>query len=226
MANKKSRVFCKVTAIFSVTATRRMPFRPTLWLLLMTPAFAFGQAEEPAKYAAEIIRRHGGPERLLRVFRMEETFSLNGGKKSTDRTSLLQPPVLWYVGQTERVSESGKGSVCQDIWMWTLAPLADPQTKLAAAPDAVVAGRQAHALKVSGTIEPAIVAYFDAETYGLVRIDWKGQQFVFSQPKDVDGTRVPTHCVLYGKDGKERMRTDLRSITRLTRLPAGLPAPK
>ena len=68
--------------------------------------------------------------------------------------------------------------------------------------------------------------YFDAETYGLVRIDWKGQQFVFSQPKDFDGTRVPTHCVLYGKDGKERMRTDLRSITRLAQLPAGLPAPK
>jgi hypothetical protein len=226
MANKKSRVFCKVTATFSVTAPRRMPFRLTLWLLLVAPAFAFGQAEEPAKYAAEIVRRHGGPERLLKVFRMEETFSLNGGKKNTDRTSFLQPPALWYVGQTERVSESGKGSVCQDIWMWTLAPLADPQTKLAAAPDAVVAGRQAHALKVSGTIEPAIVAYFDAETYGLVRIDWKGQQFVFSQPKDFDGTRVPTRCVLYGKDGKERMRTDLRSITRLAQLPAGLPAPK
>lgn len=218
--------FLQGNGYFQLHRPRRMPSRLTLWLLLVAPVFAFGQAEEPAKYAAEIVRRHGGPERLLKVFRMEETFSLNGGKKNTDRTSLLQPPALWYVGQTERVSESGKGSVCQDIWMWTLAPLADPQTKLAAAPDAVVAGRQAHALKVSGTIEPAIVAYFDAETYGLVRIDWKGQQFVFSQPKDVDGTRVPTRCVLYGKDGKERMRTDLRSITRLAQLPAGLPAPK
>ena len=203
-----------------------MPRLLAILLFIAAPAFADGPADGPEKFAEEIVKRHGGADRLLKVFRMEETFSLNGGKKNTDRTSHLQPPALWYVGQTERVSESGKGSVCQDIWMWTLGPLADPKTKLAAAPDAVVAGRQAHALRVSGTIEPAIVAYFDAETYGLVRIDWKGQQFVFTQPKDIDGTRVPTHCVLYGKDGKERMRTDLRSITRLARLPAGLPAPK
>jgi len=196
-------------------------------MLVLTPtAFAISPAENPAEYAAEIVRRHGGTERLLKVFRLEETFSLNGGKKNTERTSILQPPALWYVGQTERVSESGKGSVCQDIWMWTLGPLADPKTMLAPAPDMVVAGRNAHGLRLSGTIEPSIVAYFDAETYGLVRIDWKGQQFVFSEPKDYDGTRLPTHCVLFGKDGKERMRTDLRVITRLDRLPAGLPAPK
>ncbi len=110
--------------------------------------------------------------------------------------------------------------------MWTLGPLADSKTKLADAPDAVVAGRNAHGLRVSGTIEPAITAYFDAETYGLVRIDWKGQQFVFSVPKDFDGVTLPAHCVLYGKDGKERMRTDLRVVTRLAKLPAGLPAAK
>lgn len=203
-----------------------MPRLLALILWSAVSAFAAEAPSDPAQYASEIVRRHGGPERLLKVFRMEETFSLNGGKKTTDRTSLLRPPALWYVGQTERVSESGKGSVCQDVWMWTLAPLADPKTKLAAAPGAVVAGRQALALRVSGTIEPPIVAYFDAETFGLVRIDWKGQQFVFSEPKDVDGTRVPTHCVLFGKDGKERMRTELRTITRLTELPVGLPAPK
>jgi hypothetical protein len=110
--------------------------------------------------------------------------------------------------------------------MWTLGPLVDPKTKLAAAPDAVVAGRHAHALKVSGTIEPAIVAYFDAETYGLVRIDWKGQQFLFSEPKVFDGATVPTHCVLYGKDGKERIRTDIRAITRLAALSPVLPSAK
>jgi hypothetical protein len=201
-----------------------MPLRLTLLILLAVPVLAAGPAEDPTKFAAEIVRRHGGAERLLKVFRLEETFSLNGGKKTTDRTSILQPPSLWYVGKTERVSEAGKGSVCQDIWMWTLGPLVDPRTQLAAAPDATVAGRPAHALKVSGTIEPAIIAYFDAETYGLVQIDWKGQQFIFSGPKEFDGTRVPTHCVLYGKDGKERMRTDLRAITRLPQLPAGLAA--
>ena len=203
-----------------------MPRRFIFLFLVAAQAFAAGPSDDPAKYAAEIVRRHGGADRLLKTFSLAETYSTNGGKKNSERVSKLQPPDLWYLGQTERVSESGKGSVCQDVWMWTLGPLVDPKTKLAAAPDAVVAGRNAHALKVSGTIEPAIVAYFDAETYGLVRIDWKGQQFLFSEPKVFDGATVPTHCVLYGKDGKERIRTDIRAITRLAALSPVLPSAK
>jgi hypothetical protein len=196
-----------------------MPRRFAFLFFATVQAFAAGPSDDPVKYAAEIVRRNGGAERLLKTFSMAETYSTNGGKKNSERVSKLQPPDFWYLGQTERVSESGKGSVCQDVWMWTLGPLVDPKTKLVAAPDAVVAGRNAHALKVSGTIEPAIVAYFDAETLGLVRIDWKGQQFLFSEPKGFDGATVPTHCVLYGKDGKERIRTDIRAITRLPALP-------
>ena len=203
-----------------------MPLRFAFLFFATVQAFAAGPSDDPVKYAAEIVRRNGGAERLLKTFSLAETYSTNGGKKNNERVSKLQPPDLWYLGQTERVSESGKGSVCQDVWMWTLGPLVDPKTKLAAAPDAVVAGRNAHALKVSGTIEPAIVAYFDAETYGLVRIDWKGQQFLFSEPKAFDGATVPTHCVLYGKDGKERIRTDIRAITRLASLPPLLPSGK
>ena len=226
MANKKSRVFCKLMASLAYRTPRCMLLRLALLLLMTAQAFPAGPSDDPVKYAAEIVRRHGGADRLLKTFSLAETYSTNGGKKNSERVSKLQPPDLWYLGQTERVSESGKGSVCQDVWMWTLGPLVDPKTKLAAAPDAVVAGRHAHALKVSGTIEPAIVAYFDAETYGLVRIDWKGQQFLFSEPKVFDGATVPTHCILYGKDGKERIRTDIRAITRLAALSPVPPSAK
>jgi hypothetical protein len=41
----------------------------------------------------------------------------------------------------------------------------------------------------------------------------------------VDGTRVPSKCVLLGKNGKERMRTELKKIERLSTLPANLPKP-
>ena len=218
--------FLQGNGYFSAEAPRRMPLRFAFLFFATVQAFAAGPSDDPVKYAAEIVRRNGGAERLLKTFSLAETYSTNGGKKNSERVSKLQPPDLWYLGQTERVSESGKGSVCQDVWMWTLGPLVDPKTKLAAAPDAVVAGRNAHALKVSGTIEPAIVAYFDAETYGLVRIDWKGQQFLFSEPKAFDGATVPTHCVLYGKDGKERIRTDIRAITRLASLPPLSPSGK
>ena len=80
-------------------------------------------------------------------------------------------------------------------------------------------------MKVSGTIEPSINASFDATTHDLVRIDWKEKQFLFSHPVAVDGTRVPSRCIHLGRDGKERIRTELRDIQRLENLPAEL-APK
>jgi hypothetical protein len=40
---------------------------------------------------------------------------------------------------------------------------------------------------------------------------------------EVDGTRVPSKCALIGKTGKERMRTELRNIERLSALPGDLP---
>ena len=186
-------------------------------------------AESPsdaAAYAREIVTSHGGAEKLLRVVKFSETYFLNGDStKGTDRTSIIQPPKLWFVGKTERVEEENKGSVCRDVWMWTLGPLVDPATKLEAVPDIVIEGNPARGLSVSGSIEPGIRAYFDAATHDLVRIDWKEKQFHFSHPVAVDGTRVPSRCVLIGKDGKEIIRTELRDIQRLAELPAEL-APK
>ncbi|MCX8487585.1 MAG: hypothetical protein ORN22_00575, partial [Opitutales bacterium] len=91
-----------------------MLLRLALLLLMTARALAAGPSDDPIKYAAEIVRRHGGAERLLKTFSLAETYSTNGGKKNSERVSRLQPPQLWYLGQTERVSESGKGSVCQD----------------------------------------------------------------------------------------------------------------
>ena len=183
-------------------------------------------AEPPpdaAAYAREIVASHGGAEKLLRIVKFSETYFVNGDTaKGTDRTSILQPPKLWFVGTTERVEEENKGAVCRDVWMWTLGPLVDSATKLEVVPDIVIADKPAHGLSVSGSIEPGIRAYFDAATRDLVRIDWKEKQFHFSHPVAVDGTRVPSRCVLTGKDGKEIIRTELRDIQRLAEVPADL----
>ena len=178
---------------------------------------------DAATVAREIIANHGGAEKLLRFVKFSETYFLNGSTtKGTDRTSILHPPKLWFVGKTERVEAENKGSVCHDVWMWTLAPLVDPTTKLTVVPDIVIDGKPARGLSVSGSIEPGIRAYFDTTTHDLVRIDWKEKQFHFSHPVAVDGTRVPSRCVLIGKDGKELIRTELRHIQRLAELPADL----
>jgi hypothetical protein len=183
------------------------------------------QAQDAASLAQKIIASHGGEPALLRTFTFTEVFHLAGKEKGTERTSTLQPPHLWYVGKTERVSEENKGGVCHDVWMWTLAPLVDPATKLESLPDTSIEGKLAHGLKVSGTIKPAMDVFFDAATDDLLKIEWKGEQFFFSAPMPVDGTRVPSKCVLLGKNGKERMRTELKKIERLSALPANSPKP-
>ena len=193
---------------------------------LSRPQVAAEPPPDTAAYAREIVASHGGAEKLLRIVKFSETYFVNGDTaKGTDRTSILQPPKLWFVGTTERVEEENKGAVCHDVWMWLLGPLVDPTTKLEVVPDIVIADKPAHGLSVSGSIEPGIRAYFDAATHDLVRIDWKEKQFHFSQPVAVDGTHVPSRCVLTGKDEKELIRTELRDIQRLADFPAVL-APK
>ena len=175
--------------------------------------------QDATALAQKIIASHGGPSALLRTFTFTEVFRLAGKEKGTERTSTLQPPHLWYVGKTERVSEENKGGVCHDVWMWTLAPLVDPATRLEALPDTSIEGKPARGLKVSGSLKPAMNVFFDAATDDLLKIEWKGEQFLFSAPMPVDGTRVPSQCVLIGKNGKERMRTELKKIERLSALP-------
>lgn len=210
-----------------------MHLRSFLAALAFVPTVLFSAAAEPlpgadaaADLARKIVAAHGGPEKLLRTFRFFETYLLAGREKGTDRTSVIQPPGLWYVGKRERVSQENKGGVCHDVWMWTLGPLVDSKTKLELLPDAAVEGKAARVLKLSGTVEPAMNVSFDAATHDLLKIDWKGEQFTFSAPIEVDGTRVPSKCVLIGKTGKERMRTELKKVERLPDLPADLPKPE
>ncbi len=194
-------------------------------LIALHPLSAQTSAADAKVLADKIVASHGGADKLLRTFTFTEVYLLAGKDKGTERTSTLQPPNLWYVGKTERVSEQNKGGVCHDVWMWTLAPLVDPKTKLEPLPDATIEGKSAHALKVSGSIEPPMNVFFDAATDDLVKIEWKGEQFFFSTPMEVDRTRVPSKCVLVGKTGKERMRTELKKIERLADLPSDVAKP-
>jgi len=158
------------------------------------------QDANAAALATQIVANHGGPDKLMKVFQFTETYLLAGREKGTDRTSIIAPPNLWYVGKRERVSEDNKGGVCHDVWMWTLAPLADPGSKLSLLPDGTIDGKPAKGLQVAGTIEPPMSAFFDSATLDLLKIEWKGEQFLFSAPVKVDGTRLPSKCVLIGKN--------------------------
>ncbi len=180
-------------------------------------------APSPVDYARQIVASHGGPEKLLRKVKFTEKFHLDGDLVSTsDRTSIVIPPKLWLVGYVERVPGEYNEAVATSVWMWTLVPLVHPATKLEFAPDTLVAGRKARGLKITGSIESPIEAYFDAATHDIVKMVWNSQQFFFWNPVEVSGTRVPSRTVLIRRSGKEGFRAELRDIQRLEELPPEL----
>ena len=177
----------------------------------------------PQAYAQDIIAAHGGVELLLHKVYFTET-SLTEGQSGPgeQRTLILASQSLWFVGSVGQVPQFAKGEVPADRWMWTLKPLVHPATHLDFLPDLAIDGRLAHGLKVSGSIEPAMQAYFDSATKDLVRIDWKGDRILFSNPVEVSGTRVPAQSLLYRGNEKHGVRTELSEVRRLEELPPAL----
>ena len=75
--------------------------------------------------------------------------------------------------------------------------------------------------RISGTINPAMDCYFDRETKQLTTILWRGDKHVFSEWRDVDGTRYPAKCVGYKvATGKPWYRTEILELERLKERPA------
>ena len=82
-----------------------------------------------------------------------------GRDKGVDSTSILQPPNLWYGGKRKRVSQENKGGVCHDVWMWTLGPLVDPETKLESLPDLASKARPRMASKSAAALSHRLTLF-------------------------------------------------------------------
>jgi hypothetical protein len=88
------------------------------------------------------------------------------------------------------------------MWLFTLAPLTQERTfTLAPVPPTTVAGNAAVGVKVTAKDRPEVKLYFDKGTHLLVKAEWKGKylnidglhEFYFSDHKEFDGVKLPTH---------------------------------
>ena len=104
----------------------------------------------------------------------------------------------------------------------TLGALVDPNSKLETLADLEIAGRPAYGIRVSGTIDPPLEMYFDRETRRLTRIDWRKDQHVFSDWRDLAGLAYPAKCTGYKPTGKQWYHTEILELERLSEVPAGL----
>jgi hypothetical protein len=86
------------------------------------------------------------------------------------------------------------------IWVATLMPLTDPQTKLAAVGRSKVGNDAVVGLKVSRRPWPDVVLWFDANTHLLRRMNYRSREagamlnkeMIYGGHKEISGLKVPT----------------------------------
>lgn len=162
----------------------------------------------------------GGREQRLSTFRMIERYNAGVEKaapeKSQPRSSVLQPPNVWIVGEKERGSEPAKFVV----WAWTLGILDAPQTKLETIPGTTENGHTTRALRASGSVTPAMDLHFDPQSLRLVRVDWRDDIYRFSDWREHDGAGFHAQTTIWKKNAvKPWFFHEVVSVERLEKLP-------
>lgn len=173
----------------------------------------------------KVVAAVGGQEKLLRLFRMKETFHFgaspvpDAGKKASSRESVVEAPHSWWIGKKERADEPAK----YDVWAWTLGILVDTDSEITLLPELKDEGKALFGLRFSGTVSPAMDLYFESGSNLLSRLDWRGDFYRFSDWKDHDGVRYASKTVIYKKaSGKPWFYHEVTEIERLAELPQGL----
>jgi hypothetical protein len=191
-------------------------------LILITSQAAL--ADPPSgEVIQQTIAAVGGEAKLLKLFRIKERLVINENPeaKGSERVSVLEPPLHWWLGKKERVQDEKEPAIFL-VWAWTLGPLVDPKSQLESLPEITINDRPAYGIRISGSIDPPMVLYFDKETRFLARIDWRKDQNVLSDWRDLDGLKYPARCSGYRSTGKAWYHTEILSIERLSEVPPEL----
>ena len=182
-------------------------------------------AQDPQPIIKDAIAAVGGPEKLLRNFRMKERYHAGaeptapGGTPGV-RESILDAPGYWWVGKKDRTDEPAKF----DVWAWTLVALTDAKSKITIVPDVVENEKPAMGLRISESITPPLELYFDKTTKLLVRMDWRSDIYRFSEWREHDGVKYSAKTILFKKaTGKPWFYHEITELERLKELPADLP---
>lgn len=196
------------------------------WLVCLVSCLAAvgtASAQEAGPLVDKAFAAIGGRDKILTLFRIEERF--NAGEmalpldKATPRTSVIEPPRFWWVDGKDRQGEPAKF----DTWAWTLGVLVDPKTKATVIPGAEEQGQRTLALRISGSVDPAMDLHFDPETHRLIRIDWREDIYRFSQWKEQEGFGYFAKTVMFRRDsGVPWFHHEITKLERLKELPAGL----
>lgn len=196
-----------------------------LTLLAASPAILHAEPSADAKaLAGKAIEAAGGEAKLLRVFRMKERFNFGAEPadptKSSLRESIVEAPQYWWLKGKDRDGEPAKF----DVWAWTLVALTDAKTVMETIPGVEENGKTTLALRITGTIEPAMDLHFDPDTHRLVRFDWANDIYRFSEWREHDGAGYHAKTVMHKRKSNEPwLFHEILELERLAAAPADLP---
>lgn len=181
------------------------------------------EAVDPQPLIKEVVSAVGGPDKLLRSFRMKERYHFGSEpehKSPSTRESVLDAPAYWWVGKKDRTDEPAKF----DVWAWTLAALVDSKSKVSSVPEVSEDGKPALGLRISESITPPLELYFDRESKLLVRMDWRNDIYRFSDWREHDGVKYAAKTIIFRKTtNKPWFYHEITEIERLKEVPADLP---
>ena len=185
-------------------------------------AFASPQDSEKVKAIVDkAVAAHGGQDKLLRTFRWKEQYYFGESKDGTVREASLDPPDAWWQkSKNIAAGNADRSDKTYLVWVWTLVPLLDKDSKLSLLPDLEVDGKPAAGLKLNRDGRREISLYFEKESGRLSRIDWRAYHVTFENWKEHDGARYPAKAVVRKKDGSIHLWTEFLELERL-KVPPG-----
>jgi hypothetical protein len=201
-----------------------MTIRYAAAMLLCLSVFTYAEDREVKDAIAKAVKAVGGEDRLLKLFRYRERLNVSSDpqKPGNERVTVAEPPLYWWLGTRNRVSEDKEPAIFL-LWAWTLGALTDPKSKVERIPDLADGENPAWGLRVSGTIMPAMDLYFDKTENRLLRIDWRNDIVRFENWKEHDGVKYASKCIGYRKSsGKPWYFTEILEVERLKELPNNL----
>lgn len=195
---------------------------------LLAACLAQAQVADPKPLVEKAIQTVGGKDKLLKIYRLKETFHFGetpeptAGKKRSLRDSILSQPDHWWINKKERGPDPAK----DDARAWSLDLLVDEKSRFELIPDIVDEGRKCVGLRITGSVTPAMSLYFDQETMLLRRLDWRSDFYRFSEWKEHDGLRYASRTIIFKvKSGKPWFFHDITELQKLAKLPEGLNPP-
>ena len=182
------------------------------------------RADEAHDLAEAAVKAAGGASKLPKIVHWKETFyGADPSIKGTSREAIIAFPSAWYQnGQDIAAGNPDRTEKAYLVWVWTLAPLLEKDSKLQLLPAAKLGDKPIRGLRLTRDKQKDIDLYFHEETHRLARIDWRAYRIDFDDWKEADGFSYPAKSHVRYVDGNLYLRTEFQMFEILKELPKEL----